>query len=115
MIVCFDAGETGFPEPQFKNRLCATNHLNGGILPHNPDSCKDATSDGLINLSVCNDDCIKNRCKDEPLCQGYGFDNNGNVRLVSSITGVGSGDHWKTVRKTTCQGKIRCIISYLPH
>ena len=103
--VCFGAENTGFPQPDSSNKLCATNGQQGGIGPSNPDTCKDATSDGIISSSTCDENCIQNRCKNEPLCKGYGKDNQGNVRLVSSITAIGQSDAWKTVRKTTCHGQ----------
>ena len=103
--VCFGAENSGFPQPDSSNKLCATNGQQGGIGPSNPDTCKDATSDGIISSSTCDENCIQNRCKNEPLCKGYGKDNQGNVRLVSSITSIGPSNAWKTVRKTTCKGK----------
>ena len=105
-VVCFGIAVNGVPrtfsdDDPYRNKLCATNGQQGGIGPSNPDTCKDATWDGMISTSICDDNCIQNRCKNEPLCKGYGKDNNGNVRLVSSITAIGQSDAWKTVRKIT--------------
>ena len=101
--VCFGAEITGFPQPDSSNKLCATNGQQGSIGPSNPDTCKDAISNGMISSSTCDENCIQNRCKSEPLCKGYGKDNQGDWRLVSSITAIGQSDAWKTVRKTSCQ------------
>ena len=105
LLVCFGVEQSGFPQPDSSNKLCATNGQQGSIGPSNPDTCKDATGDGIISTSICDDNCIQYRCKNEPLCKGYGKDNQGNVRLVSSITAIGPSDAWKTVRKITCPGK----------
>ena len=119
MLVCFGVEQSGFPQPDSSNKLCATNGQQGSIGPLSPDTCKDATWDEIISTSICDDTCIQNRCKNEPLCKGYGKDNNGNVRLVSSITAIGQSDAWKTVRKITCPGKSchytgLCNIDIMP-
>ena len=110
-VVCFGVAVNGVPrtfsdDDPYSNKLCATNGENGIISPSNPDTCKDATLDGLIALTVCDEHCIQIRCMDEPRCKGYAIDNQGNVRLVSFIATISNSDKWKTTRKTNCQGII---------
>ena len=109
---CFEAGVSGYPEPEMSNRLCGGDYdppLDGGVRPFSAGFCDGATSDGYIYESSCNEDCMKTKCLNEPLCVGYGKLGN-RWRPISSIESLGPSNAWTTIKK-----KASCNIGTRLH